>query len=107
MAKESDKTQRRRLRELAELAYERELSRELADLEVEFRRWRAGETNAFDLSEAIHHFHQGAARELFSRYGGSDPELVVAAAIHNGVISKDEAGAAMIKHLAGHLKAFV
>jgi len=105
MGKESDKTQRRRLRELAESAYERELSLELTDLEAEFVRWRTGNTNAFDLSEAIHHFHQGAARELFSRYGRSDTELVVAQAIHNGVISKDEAGSAMIKHLAGYLKA--
>jgi hypothetical protein len=106
VAKQSDKTQRRRLLDLAELAYERELSRELADLEEDFRRWRAGETNAFGLSEAIHEFHQSAARELFSRYGRSDPELVVARAIHEGIISNDEAGDAMMKHLAGHLKAF-
>jgi len=56
MSSQSDKVQRRRLRELAELAYERELSRELSDLEAEFGRWRSGETNAFDLSEAIHGF---------------------------------------------------
>src|SRR5262245_7573218 len=105
MAKQPDKTQRRRLRELAELAYTRELSRELAELEEEFRRWRSGETNAFDLSEAIHSFHQGPARELFSRYGRSDPEMVVAGAIHQGIISKGEVGDAMLKHLAGHLKA--
>jgi|KBSSwiStaDraftv2_1062776.scaffolds.fasta_scaffold252585_1 hypothetical protein len=105
MSSQSDKEQRRRLRELAELAYERELSRELSDLEGEFSRWRSGETNAFDLSEAIHAFHQGAARELFSRYGRSSQELVVARAIHDGIISRDEVGAAMLKHLAGHLRA--
>lgn len=105
MSSQSDKAQRRRLRELAELAYERELSRELADLETEFGRWRSGETNAFDLSEAIHIFQQGAARELFSRYGRSSQELVVAQAIRAGVISRDEVGAPMLKHLAGHLRA--
>ena len=105
MGNQSDKAQRRRLRELAELAYERELSRELSDLEADFSRWRSGETNAFDLSEAIHTFHQGAARELFSRYGGSSQELVVAQAIHAGVITRDEAGAVVLKHLAGHLRA--
>ena len=105
MSSQSDKALRRCLRELAELAYERELSRELSELEAEFGRWHSGETNAFDLSEAIHGFHQGAARELFSRYQRSNEELVVAQAIHGGIISRDEAGAAMLKHLAGHLRA--
>jgi len=105
LSSRSDKAQRRRLRDLAELAYERELSRELSDLEADFARWRSGDTNAFDLSEAIHVFHQGPARELFARYGRSSQELVVAQAIHGGIISRDEAGAVMLKHLAGHLKA--
>ena len=106
MGKQADKAQRRRLQDLADVAYERELSRELSELEAEFGRWRAGETNAFDVSEAVHHFHQGPARELFSKYGRSDLELVVAQAIHNGLISRDEAGAEVIKLLSGHLKAF-
>jgi hypothetical protein len=106
MGKQADKAQRRRLQDLAEVAYERELSRELSDLESEFGRWHAGETNAFDMSEAIHQFHLGPARELFSKYGRSDLGLVVAQAIHNGLISKDEAGAEVIKLLAGHLKTF-
>jgi len=106
MSSQADKEQRRRLRDLAALAYERELSRELSDLEAEFSRWRSGETNAFDLSKAIHAFHQGPARELFSRYGRSSEELVVAQAIHGGIISRDEVGAVMLKHLAGHLRAF-
>ena len=105
MSSQADKEQRRRLRDLAALAYERELSRELTDLEAEFGRWRFGETNAFDLSERSMPF-QGPARELFSRYGRSSEELVVAQAIHGGVISRDEVGAVMLKHLAGHLRAF-
>jgi hypothetical protein len=105
MGKQADKTQDRRLRDLAELAYERELSRELSDLEEDFKRWRAGETNAFDLSEAIHEFHQGAARDLFSMYGRSDRRFVVARALHEGIVSKEEAGDAVIKHLAGQLQA--
>jgi hypothetical protein len=104
MGKQADKTQRHRLRELAELAYERELARALSDLEDDFKRWRAGETNAFALSESIHEFHQGAARDLFSMYGRTEPELIVARALHEGILSMDEMGDVVIKQLAGHLK---
>lgn len=105
MPPETSKGRKRRLHELASLAYERELSSALGELEAEFSRWRRGEINAFDVSAAIHDFHQGVARDLFSRYQ-SDTELVVARAIHGGIISSDEAGADAIEHLAGHLAAF-
>ena len=101
--RELGKAERAHLRELASAAYERELSRELGELETEFRRWRAGEINAFDLSEAIHNFHQGTSRDLFSKYAPSNLEIVVAQAIHEGILSKDEAGSALLEHLAGHL----
>ena len=48
--RELGKAERARLRELASIAYQRELARELAKLEDEFRRWRAGEIDAFGLS---------------------------------------------------------
>jgi len=97
------KTERSRLRQVASVAYERELSRALVELETEFRRWRGGEINAFDLSEAIHEFHQGPSRDLFSKYDPSNLEMVVAQAIHEGSISEDEAGSALLEYLAGHL----
>jgi hypothetical protein len=104
MPPEIAKAQRRRLRELASLAYERELSSALGELEGHFLRWRRGEITAFDVSAAIHDFHQGVSRDLFSRHQ-ADPELVVAGAIHEGVISSDEAGSDTLEHLAGHLAA--
>lgn len=75
--RELDKAERARLRELASIAYERELARELAELEDGFRRWRAGEINAFGLSEAIHLFHQGPSRDLFSKYSPSNLEILI------------------------------
>ncbi len=45
------KAQRRQLRELGGMAYERDLSSHLATLESEFVRWRAGEIDAFVLAE--------------------------------------------------------
>jgi hypothetical protein len=103
MGTNADKVHRQRLRDLASLAYDRELSRELSGLEHDFERWRAAEMNACDLSEAVHEFHQGPARELFSAYGHSDLELVVAGAIRRGVISKDEVDPETLDRLAVYL----
>ena len=103
MGRQADKTHRQRLRDLASLAYERELSAELTALEHDFSRWRTGEVNAFDVSEAIHEFHQGPARELFSRYGHSELEFVVAGAIRRGIISRSEVGPDTLEHLASYL----
>ena len=91
--REFTKAQRRRLRELGGMAYERELSAELSNLETEFRRWHAGEINAHELSDRIHRFHQGPAQKLFSKYEHSNLDFAVADAIHRGLITKEEAGA--------------
>lgn len=98
------KTQRRRLRELGGIAYERDLSEHLAALESEFRRWRSGGIDAFALSETIHQFHQGAARELFSKYGTSHLEFAVAHAIHRGVLKQEEVGVEVLKIVGKHLE---
>lgn len=100
MVENLTKAQRRKLRKLGGLAYERELAQELARLEAEFTRWRAGHMDAFDLSDAIHKFHQGPARDLFSRYGNSKPDRSVAWAIHRGLVSNDEAGEDLCNALA-------
>jgi hypothetical protein len=97
------KAQRRRLRELGGIAYERDLSDELTKLESVFARWRGGEIDAFEVSETIHRFHQGPSRELFSKYDHSNLEWAVAHAIHRGVISEEEAGADAIELLDRHL----
>ena len=97
------KSQRRQLRELGGTAYERDLSEYLTALESEFKRWRAGEIDAFALSEAIHRFHQGPVRELFSKYEPSHIDFAVAHAIHRGILSEDEAGAEALEVLAKHL----
>lgn len=97
------KAQRRRIRELARMAYERDLAGELSRLEAEFRRWRSGEIDAFELSEVIHRFHQGPSRELFVRYDRPSLMWSVAHALHRGVITPEEAGADVRELLARHL----
>ena len=101
--KDLSKAQRRRLRELGAIVYERELSAELAKLEAEFRRWRVAEINAFELSDAVHRFHQGPSRALFSKHDQANAEFTVAHAIHCGVLSKEEAGADILEAVGRHL----
>jgi hypothetical protein len=98
------KSQRRRIRELAGIAYDRELSRELTALEADFARWRSGAISAHDLDEKIHQFHQGPNRRLFTTYTGGSVELAVAASIANGIISEAEAGSEMVAILRGGIR---
>jgi len=98
------KSQRRRIRQLAAVAYDRELSRELTALESEFARWRTGAIDAHELSARIHEFHQGPSRRLFSVYTGSAIEQAVAAAIASGVITEAEAGPEILELLRGGIE---
>ncbi len=98
------KSQRRRIRELAGTAYDRELSRELGKLEHDFTLWRRGEIDAHELSDRIHRFHQGPNRRLFSIYTGSDLEMAVAAAIARGTVTEDEATAEVVDLLRGSIE---
>jgi hypothetical protein len=86
------KSQRRRFAELAALAYQRDLDAELAKLEAEFQKWRAGELSGHDLSDRIHVFHQGASRELFNAYDQRFRQFAVANALRRGVLTEDEVG---------------
>jgi hypothetical protein len=79
------------VRQLASLAYERELSAELVRLQGKFDEWRREVIDAFELERAIHDFHNGSARELFNRYSGSAMlDHAVAGAVISGVIGEDE-----------------
>ncbi len=93
------KEQRRRLRELAAIAHERELTREFALLESEFLRWRSGDIDAHELSDRIHRFHQGPARELYLLYSGGNQDMAVAGAIIKCILSEEEAGPEIIELL--------
>jgi hypothetical protein len=97
---------KRALRELAGRAYEIELGRALAVLHSEFGRWEQGEVTAFELSEAIHQFHQGRARELFSMYTQGHPKAAVAHAIHSGILDRRQVAPEVLKYLEGALGFF-
>jgi hypothetical protein len=98
------KGQKRELQRIAGLAYERELSAALSDLEAYFQRWRAGEIEPHDVSEAIHAFHQGPSRTLWSRYT-HDGEYAAIAAVAKGVVRHDEVAADLLEVIKHELVA--
>jgi hypothetical protein len=76
------------LRQLAEEAWEAELNDELEELFESFTNWADKGLSAFELSEQIHEFHNGIARELYKRYTG-DPAAAVARAIARGFLGEE------------------
>ena len=79
---------RRALRDAAMEAHEEELRRALLRLAAAFEKWRAGELGSGELSEHIHAFHDGPARELFKKYNYGALDLTVAHAIVSGVLDR-------------------
>jgi hypothetical protein len=80
------KSERKELRRLASLAYERELGKALRELEENFRQWKKSKISVFELSDRIHKFHNGIARDLWSFYETGHTELSVRHAIAEGII---------------------
>lgn len=86
------KKQRRQVRELLELARERELAKALAELGGPFQQWRAGETSAHDLDTAIHEYHTGPRQKILKLYDGSLDhwELTLPGAVYRGSLTLDD-----------------
>lgn len=84
------KSERKELRRLAGLAYERELSKALESLERKFGQWKKNKITTFELNDFIHKFHNGVARDLWSFYTDGNNEMIVAHAIDKGIILKTE-----------------
>lgn len=87
-----NKEQRQKLRQLAEIAYDRELTEASAKLLLEFRRWENREIDVFELNNTIHEFHNGISRTLYTRYSGMDTTFGVVSALHRGILSREEVG---------------
>lgn len=100
------KGQKRELCRVVALAYEREVAAALSGVEEAFRRWRAGEIGPHDVSEAIHTFHQGPSRTLWSRYNEGHGYLAAVAAVATGIVAQDEVAADLMEILKPRLAAF-
>jgi hypothetical protein len=80
------KSERALLGELADEAWNAELSDHLLELYEDFGRWAEARMSAVDLVEKIHEFHDGMARELYKRYATLEPTTSVARAIALAII---------------------
>ncbi len=89
------------IRHYVTLAYEEELRWALESLAAKFDEWRAGRLSSDELSQAIHEFHQGPSRDLFTKY--NEPyfphDLAVAHAIATGVLDQAQMEQDLLDHL--------
>jgi hypothetical protein len=91
---------KRQLRDLAGIAHEREVRRHLEELYEQFAGWKAGAVDTFDLTAKIHEFHNGPHRKLFAQYCASYVDLIVAAALVDGVLIESEVPAEAMDAIA-------
>lgn len=91
---------KRTLRALAGAAHEEELRRSLVPLWEAFQRWEHGDLPSGELSDLIHRFHQGPARDLWVRYNSRMLETVVAYAIVAGVLDRTKVAPEVLDFLA-------
>lgn len=99
MSSQFTKSERKELHRLLSLAYERELAKALESLEEKFGQWRKNKITPFELSDSIHKFHKGIARDLWSFYTNGDSEMAVAHAVAKGIILKTEINSDILEKL--------
>ena len=84
-----NKKEKRELRELVSECYEAHLSDLLDNLYDDFQKWGGKYIDAFELTNRIHEFHDRKARELYSMYVLSPPEVAIIYALRNKIIGKE------------------
>ena len=90
MTHQHAKSIRKKLRELAGLAHERELSSTLETLGSHFTQWRRQEIDCFELNDRIHNFHQKTSCELWKTYSSMEDDFLVCRAVNLGFLSKED-----------------
>jgi hypothetical protein len=102
------KQARKKLRELADQAYEEELRRALEPLAEAFERWKVRDLSSFEVSHLIHEFHDGPARGIWGWYARFKPDATVSRAVATGILppeSLPEELAASLVQTIGYFKA--
>lgn len=95
---------RKHLRDLASLAYERELNQALGALADDFDRWRRRDLSPWNLTDKIHVFHQGPARDLFVFYRDSGEPMAVGRAVARGLLEESEIPADVFPYIAASVE---
>ncbi|MDH3693003.1 MAG: hypothetical protein OER96_00325 [Gammaproteobacteria bacterium] len=106
MPRELTRKLRAELRELHSLAWERELAQGLTNLEQQFRLWKEGKLDAFELSDKIHSFHNDESRKLYSLYSHRYSPGAVPSAIARGIVDQAEGSDDLFAKIAGEIQLF-
>ena len=99
-----EKEAKKRLRELADLAWEEELRQVLTPLAEAFERWKTRAVTSFEISDLIHEFHQGPSRRIWSTYQSLKPDMLVARAVALGVLPREALPAELADSLAQQIE---
>jgi hypothetical protein len=91
---------KRQLHEWMVESYERELKRELLELEQSFSEWREGKISSGELSHRVHKYEVGPSRDLYGRYNNLPHELNVAYAVFTGILREEEMPAELLEAIA-------
>ena len=95
---------KRVLSQLMDVAYERELHRELEKLDQSFAAWREGTISSFELNELIHKHHDGPSRELWSCYRNvRAADMLVTSAVVEGLIKEEEVPVEVLETISRQL----
>ena len=100
---ELSKKEKQELRELVSECYEEHLSSLLENLYEDFQKWGSKYIDVFELTNRIHEFHDGNARELYKMYVLSPPEVAIVYALRNNIVGPEGIGGDLYKKLGGHL----
>jgi len=92
------------LRECTRLAWEAEMRGALLPLALMFDEWKSEKLSTSDLNQAIHEYHNGAAREIWRRFATDDPTMPLAYAVASGVLPKDSLPAEVLEHIASKVE---
>ncbi|MBW1894903.1 MAG: hypothetical protein JRI91_14595 [Deltaproteobacteria bacterium] len=85
------KAVKKKMSHLAGLAHQREQEEYLAKLAEKFDAWRKKEIDCWDLTDAIHQFHQKDAQNVYKVYDSNDDyDIQVARGIRFGLLKREE-----------------
>jgi hypothetical protein len=104
------KKEKKLLKSLINLAYERELTSELNKLELSFSKFKNNKIDAFEFDNIIHKYHNGVSRNIFKKYNddfrGGLPDMVVAHSLKNGFLKREEIDESLIERIEDIIKSF-
>ena len=84
------KADKKKVRQLAGIAWERELRHEILGIMTAINEMENGSLSPFDVNDRIHKFHNGASRELYKQYSESLPWLGVSRAYFDRVLTDND-----------------